>query len=37
LKTKGQSPQQVDGKYVVIWQKEGSNWKLSTDIWNSNK
>jgi len=37
LKTKGQSPQQVDGKYVVIWQKEGGNWKLSTDIWNSNK
>jgi uncharacterized protein (TIGR02246 family) len=37
LKTKGQAPQQVDGKYVVIWQKEGGNWKLSTDIWNANK
>jgi len=37
LKTKGQTPQQVDGKYVVIWQKEGANWKISTDIWNANK
>ncbi|MBV8964405.1 MAG: SgcJ/EcaC family oxidoreductase [Hyphomicrobiales bacterium] len=37
LKTKGQTPQQIDGKYVVVWQKEGGDWKLSTDIWNSNK
>ncbi|MBV8763718.1 MAG: SgcJ/EcaC family oxidoreductase [Hyphomicrobiales bacterium] len=37
LKTKGQSPQQLDGKYVVIWQKDGGKWKLSTDIWNANK
>jgi uncharacterized protein (TIGR02246 family) len=37
LKTKGQTPQPIDGKYVVIWQKQGNDWKLSTDIWNANK
>ena len=37
LKTKGQSPQEVVGKYVVVWQKVGSDWKLATDIWNTNK
>jgi uncharacterized protein (TIGR02246 family) len=37
LMTKGQPPQQVSGKYVVVWQKIGSEWKLATDIWNSDK
>jgi ketosteroid isomerase-like protein len=37
LMTKGQQPQQVTGKYVVVWQKVGSDWKLATDIWNSDK
>lgn len=37
LKTKGQQPQQVAGKYVVVWQKVGNEWKLATDIWNMNK
>ena len=37
LKTKGQQAQQVSGKYVVVWQKAGSEWKLATDIWNSDK
>ena len=37
LKTKGQSPQEIVGKYVVVWQKEGNDWKLATDIWNANK
>ena len=37
LKTKGQSPQELEGKYVVIWRKAGTDWKLATDIWNSNK
>ncbi len=23
------------GKYVVIWKREGSDWKLDVDIWNS--
>ncbi|HEY2210291.1 MAG TPA: nuclear transport factor 2 family protein [Bradyrhizobium sp.] len=36
-KTKGSEPQDVSGKYVVIWQKVGDDWKMSTDIWNSNK
>jgi uncharacterized protein (TIGR02246 family) len=35
LKTKGQNPQDLSGKYVVIWEKEQGSWKLSTDIWNS--
>ena len=37
LKTKGQSPQEVAGKYVVVWQKAGADWKLATDIWNTDR
>jgi uncharacterized protein (TIGR02246 family) len=37
LKTRGSQPQEVAGKYVVIWQKVGSDWKLATDIWNTNQ
>ena len=37
LKTKTQPPQEIVGKYVVIWRKNGRDWKLSTDIWNMNK
>ena len=37
LKTKTQPPQEIVGKYVVIWRKIGRDWKLSTDIWNMNK
>jgi uncharacterized protein (TIGR02246 family) len=36
-KTKEQPPQDIAGKYVVVWQKVGSEWKLATDIWNTNK
>jgi uncharacterized protein (TIGR02246 family) len=36
-KTKGPNPQQVDGKYVVVWRKVGGHWRLFTDIWNTNK
>jgi ketosteroid isomerase-like protein len=36
-KTKGSQPHDVGGKYVVIWQKVGDDWKITTDIWNSNK
>ena len=36
-RTKGLQPQDVGGKYVVIWQKVGDDWKITTDIWNSNK
>jgi uncharacterized protein (TIGR02246 family) len=37
LKTKGPSPQEVTGKYVVVWQKVGRKWKLAADIWNDGK
>jgi uncharacterized protein (TIGR02246 family) len=37
LKTKSQPPQEVVGKYVVVWRKVGGKWKLATDIWNTNK
>ena len=37
LKTKDQPPQEVSGKYVVVWQRVGGEWKLATDIWNTTK
>ena len=37
LKTKGPTPQEVSGKYVVVWEKVGNDWKLATDIWNDKK
>jgi uncharacterized protein (TIGR02246 family) len=37
LKTKGPSPQEVTGKYLVVWEKIGSEWKLAADIWNDGK
>lgn len=37
LKTKDQPPQNVSGKYAVVWRKIGGQWLLATDIWNSNK
>jgi uncharacterized protein (TIGR02246 family) len=37
LMTKGQQRQQVVGKYVIVWQKVGNEWKLATDIWNTDK
>jgi ketosteroid isomerase-like protein len=37
LKTKGPTPQEVTGKYVVVWEKVGDDWKLATDIWNEGK
>ncbi len=37
LKTKGSAPKEVTGKYVVIWQKVGKDWKLANDIWNEGK
>lgn len=26
-----------NGKYIVIWKREGTAWKLHRDIWNTNK
>ena len=37
LKTKSQPPQEVVGKYVVVWRKVGRDWKLATDICNTDK
>jgi uncharacterized protein (TIGR02246 family) len=37
LKTKAATPQEVTGKYVVVWEKVGSDWKLAADIWNDGK
>jgi uncharacterized protein (TIGR02246 family) len=37
LKTKGEKPQEVVGKYVVIWEKVGNDWMLAADIWNEGK
>jgi uncharacterized protein (TIGR02246 family) len=37
LKTKSQPPQEILGKYIVVWRKIGRDWKLATDIWNTDK
>jgi uncharacterized protein (TIGR02246 family) len=37
LKTKGAKPQDVSGKYVVVWEKVGGDWKLAVDIWNDGR
>ena len=37
LKMKGPTPQEVTGKYLVVWEKVGTDWKLSADIWNDGK
>ena len=37
LKTKGPTPKEITGKYVVVWEKVGNDWKLSSDIWNDGK
>ena len=37
LKTKGPTPQEVTGKYLVVWEKIGNEWKLAADIWNDGK
>jgi uncharacterized protein (TIGR02246 family) len=37
VKTKGSAPQEVTGKYLVVWEKVGNDWKLAADIWNDGK
>ena len=37
LKTKETPPKEVTGKYVVVWEKVGRDWKLAADIWNDGK
>ena len=35
FKTKAQPPQDGSLKYAVVWRKDGGQWKLLQDIWNS--
>ena len=35
--TKGPTPQDVTGKYVVVREKVEGNWKLAADIWTDGK
>ncbi len=37
LKTKEPTPKEVTGKYVVVWEKVGRDWKIAVDIWNDGK
>src|SRR5262245_40423960 len=37
LTTKGTSPKEVSGKYLVVWQRVQGEWKLAADIWNEGK
>jgi uncharacterized protein (TIGR02246 family) len=37
FKTKAQPPQDGLLKYAVVWEKEGNQWRLLQDIWNTNK
>jgi uncharacterized protein (TIGR02246 family) len=37
FKTKGDKPQELNGKYVVVWRKIGNDWLLATDIWNGDQ
>jgi uncharacterized protein (TIGR02246 family) len=36
-KTKASPPQDVAGKYVVVWRRSGLSWKLAVDIFNFDK
>jgi len=37
LMTKGPSPKEVSGKYLVVWERTRGEWKLAADIWNDGK
>ncbi len=37
LTTKGPSPKEVSGKYLVVWERVRGGWKISADIWNDGK
>lgn len=37
FKTKSQPPQDGALKYAVVWVKQGGQWELLQDIWNTNK
>jgi uncharacterized protein (TIGR02246 family) len=37
FKTKAQPPQEVVGKYALVWRKIGGDWKIAIDSWNIGK
>jgi uncharacterized protein (TIGR02246 family) len=37
LTTKGASPKEISGKYLVVWERVRGQWKLAADIWNDGK
>jgi len=37
LMTKGPTPNEISGKYLVVWEKVRGEWKLAADIWNDGK
>jgi len=37
LMTKGPTPKEVSGKYLVVWERVQGDWKLAADIWNDGK
>lgn len=37
LTTKGPTPKDVSGKYLVVWERVRGEWKLAADIWNDGK
>jgi len=37
LTTRGPSPKEVSGKYLVVWERVAGEWKLAADIWNDGK
>jgi uncharacterized protein (TIGR02246 family) len=37
LTTKGPSPKEVSGKYLVVWKRVRGQWQLAADIWNDGK
>ena len=36
-KTKASPPQDAVGKYVVVWKRSGTSWKIAVDIFNFDK
>jgi uncharacterized protein (TIGR02246 family) len=37
LRKNGPSAEELSGKYLVIWEKVGNDWKVAADIWNDGK
>ena len=35
-KQRVQPPQEMVGKYLVIWEKVDADWKIAADMWNTN-